>query len=227
MQGRGSHAWRNARTVAVWSIVAFLIGGCGFQCASFIGGVIEFRREVAPFEALGARVVATGGDDFGRSAGREGVGAIYFDDNVGDAELATLAGRMERFPNLHALRLEGPRVTDAGLVHLEGLKKLSTLNLLGTRVSDEGKARSATGASRAEGSVTQQHQGSSRRWEEALLFAGMATHRVGRSTPKMERPRPPTSPTGEDLRSSGPDAPSWLCHGIDGEGLTLARRARM
>jgi hypothetical protein len=79
-------------------------------------------------------------NDFGRTAGREGVGAIDFDDHVGDAELAMLAGQMERFPNLHLLRLEGPRVTDAALVHLKGLKGLDTLFLDGTRVTDEGKA---------------------------------------------------------------------------------------
>src|SRR4051794_25437402 len=125
MQRQDPKAWRIARTVAIWTIVASLIGGCCSLCAQFIGGFIEFGREVAPFEALGARVVATGGDDFGRGAGREGVSAIYFNDNVGDAVLAKLATRMERFPNLYALRLEGPGVTDAGLVHLKGLKNLS------------------------------------------------------------------------------------------------------
>jgi hypothetical protein len=131
--------WRNARTVAIWSFLALLIAGCGFRCAPFIGGMIEFRREAAPFEALGARVVATGGDDFGRSAGREGVGEIHFNDNVGDAELATLAKRMERFPNLRALRLMGPKVTDAGLAHLRVLKQLTNVYLFDTRVTEKGK----------------------------------------------------------------------------------------
>ena len=60
-------------------------------------------------------------------------------DNVGDAELATLAKRMERFPNLRALGLMGPKVTDAGLAHLKGLKQLTNVYLFDTRVTEQGK----------------------------------------------------------------------------------------
>jgi hypothetical protein len=99
-----------------------------------------WRREVAPFEALGARVVAGGGDDMGRLAGRAGVVRISFDENVGDAELASLAKRMEGFPNLDTLMLRGPKVTDAGLVHLRGMRQLTNLRLFNTRVTEKGRS---------------------------------------------------------------------------------------
>src|SRR5438552_1070873 len=130
---------RRVRQIAIGCFVALLIGGCGCQIALVLGRIQEWNNEVAPFAALGARVVATGGDDMGRWAGREGVRCIYFGENVGDAELAGLARRMERFPNLDTLVLEGPNVTDAGLAHLKGLRQLKTLILHGTRVTEKGK----------------------------------------------------------------------------------------
>ena len=71
----------------------------------------------------------------GISAGRQGIGSIRLHQNVGDQELAGLAPRMERFPNLYTLSLSGPKVTDAGLAHLAGLGQLRLLVLDGTRVN--------------------------------------------------------------------------------------------
>jgi hypothetical protein len=99
-----------------------------------------WNREVAPFKALGARVVATGGGDMGYLAGKEGVSRIYFNENVGDTELAALAKRMERLPNLDTLVLKGPKVADAGLVQLKGLKQLRSLILHDTLVTENGKS---------------------------------------------------------------------------------------
>jgi hypothetical protein len=76
----------------------------------------------------------------GLLAGKAGVAQIYFDENVGDAELAALAKRMERFPNLHTLVLRGPKVTDAGLLFLRGLTQLTRLILFDTRVTEKGKS---------------------------------------------------------------------------------------
>lgn len=42
---------------------------------------------------------------------------------------------------LDGLSLNGPRITDAGLVHLETLPKLKNLWLRGTAITDEGYRR--------------------------------------------------------------------------------------
>ena len=123
---------REARVIAIWSIVAVLIGGCVCHCVVLVESARAWKREVAPFEALGARVVAGGGGDMGLLAGKAGVAQINFDENVGDAELAALAKRLERFPNLHTLVLRGPRVTHAGLLFLRGLTHLTRLICLDT-----------------------------------------------------------------------------------------------
>jgi hypothetical protein len=128
------------RTAIIGVVVALPIMGCGYRVAALVLTMWEWHREVAPFRALGARVVASGGDDFGRMAGREGVRAIHFRDNVGDAELAALAERMGRFPNLATIVLEGSSVTDAGIAHLKGLKGLENLILRDTGVTEVGKA---------------------------------------------------------------------------------------
>jgi hypothetical protein len=116
-----------------------MLGGCGCQIALVVRMLSAWKREVAPFEAMGASVVATGGGDGGLWAGREGVTRIAFPENVGNVEIASLARRMERFPNLHILILEGPKVTDASLPHLKRLKQLRTINLRNTKVTDKGK----------------------------------------------------------------------------------------
>jgi hypothetical protein len=108
---------RGVRTVAGWSVVAILIGG-GVCLVAVVGGTLQaWNRVVAPFTAMGARVVATGGDDFGRWAGREGVGAIYFDDNVGDTELAALAKPTEKLPNLRVGRHRPTRIPPVSRSH--------------------------------------------------------------------------------------------------------------
>jgi hypothetical protein len=126
--------------LAPWSVVIVVIGGCGSVLYPLVQGSLEYQREVAPFHALGGYVTATGGGDMGISAGREGIGSIRLHENVGDQELAGLAPRMERFPNLHALSLSGPRVTDAGLAHLAGLGQLRLLVLDGTRVTAQARS---------------------------------------------------------------------------------------
>jgi len=131
---------RKARLIAIWCVVGVLIGGCVSQVVLVIEMLGAWKREVAPFEALGARVVAGGGGDMGYLAGREGVARIFFNENVGDAELAALAKRMERFPSLDTLGLKGPKVTDAGLMHLKGLKQLRVLILRDTLVTGKGKS---------------------------------------------------------------------------------------
>lgn len=131
---------RKARLLAIKCLVAFLVVGCGCQIVTVVEQMRAWGKAVAPFEALGARVSATGGDDMGRLAGREGVSRIMFSENVGDVELARLVKRMEQFPNLDTVVLEGPKVTDAGLAHLKSLKQLRKLLLYNTRVTEKGKA---------------------------------------------------------------------------------------
>jgi hypothetical protein len=108
--------------------------------ALLIGRLREWKSEVAPFEALGGIVTANGGGDMGIWAGRDGVAKIRLGDKAGDLELAGLAERMERFPNLHTLCLEGPNVTDVSLNHLKGLRQLHSLLLYDTLVTQEAAA---------------------------------------------------------------------------------------
>jgi len=131
---------RKARYIAIWCLVALLMSSCGSQLVLLIGRLREWKSEVAPFEALGGIVTAAGGGDMGIWAGRDGIASIRLGDKVGDLELAGLAERMERFPNLHTLCLEGPNVTDVGLNHLKGLKQLHSLLLYDTRVTEEAAA---------------------------------------------------------------------------------------
>jgi hypothetical protein len=131
--------WRIVRRILVCCIVGIPISGCGLTIYLVFATAVAWKREVGPFEALGAWVVATGGDDAGRFAGGNGVRVIRFQANVGDRELADLAVRMERFPNLQEISLEGTKVTDRGLQHLSGLKQLERLKLNNTKVTEAGK----------------------------------------------------------------------------------------
>jgi uncharacterized membrane protein len=140
MSWQGIRIRRRIRQAAIVCVVAFLIGGCACQIAVFIDRSRAWDREVAPFKVLGVKVNTREGGAGGPWDDRESVRRILFENNVGDAEIAALAGRMERFPNLHILVLEGPKVTDAGLEHLKGLKQLRTIILRGTRVTEEGRA---------------------------------------------------------------------------------------
>ena len=125
--------------LAPWCGVVFVIGGCGAILYPIIQGTLEYKREVAPFHAVGGFVTASGGGDMGLAAGREGIAAIRLPESVGDEELSSFAVRMQRFPNLRALSLSGPKVTDAGLAHLEGLGQLQQLVLDETRVTEKGR----------------------------------------------------------------------------------------
>jgi hypothetical protein len=121
--------------LAPWCVVIVVVGGCGSILYPIVQGTLEYKREAAPFRALGGYVTATGGGDMGITAGREGIGLIRLHENVGDQELARLAPRMQRFPNLYVLSLSGTNITDAGLAHLAGLSQLRLLVLNGTRVT--------------------------------------------------------------------------------------------
>jgi hypothetical protein len=123
--------------LAPWCIVIVAIGGCGSILYRLIQGSMEYKREGAPFHAIGGYVTASGGGDMGIAAGREGIARISLPESVGDQELAGLAARMQRFPNLYLLSLSGPKVTDAGVAHLVGLGQLRTLVLNGTRVTQK------------------------------------------------------------------------------------------
>jgi hypothetical protein len=59
------------------------------------------------------------------------------DPRVNDDTLA-IAGSL---PYVEVLSIRSPNVTDAGLVHLERLSRLLSLNLVGTQVTPEGVAR--------------------------------------------------------------------------------------
>jgi hypothetical protein len=72
--------------------------------------------------------------------GRQRAARISFNENGGDAELAFFAERFKNFPALETLVLRGPKVTDAGLVHLRSLKQLKYLILIDTLVTERGKA---------------------------------------------------------------------------------------
>jgi hypothetical protein len=122
-----------------WCVVLFVIGGCGSILYPHIQGSLEYRREEAPFRAVGGYVTATGGGDMGLTAGRAGIAAIRLPESVGDEQLAGFAERMQRFPHLRALSLSGPMVTDTGLAHLVRLGQLEQLVLNGTGVTQKGK----------------------------------------------------------------------------------------
>ena len=112
----------------------------GFFFFATASGASAFNKAVAPFEALGATVIASGGNDGGRLMGAAGVKTIGCDGNFGDAELAKLSGRLAMFPNLQLLILSGPNVTHAGISQLKGVKSLESLHLRNTRATDAGIA---------------------------------------------------------------------------------------
>jgi len=56
------------------------------------------------------------------------------------ADDKVLALILKAWPRLQALELEGTNVTDAGLVHLEGLARLKKLSLINTVITDKGLA---------------------------------------------------------------------------------------
>jgi hypothetical protein len=87
--------------------------------AEFSGGTVGFRELGGLFSS-----------DFS-------VASIYF-NSLTDADLKNLQGRLEEQPDLKVLVLRGTQVTDAGLVHLQGLKKLDLLHLGNTQVTDAG-----------------------------------------------------------------------------------------
>jgi hypothetical protein len=78
------------------------------------------------------------------------VGQLGVDDGVAVSfEIGRLHAAWDRVPtveeedrhgaiNLTMLYLEGTKVTDAGLVHLEGLNQLEAVNLNNTKVTDVG-----------------------------------------------------------------------------------------
>jgi hypothetical protein len=74
------------------------------------------------------------------SAGSQRVARISFNNNLGDAELSSFGKWLESFPYLDTLVLRGPKVTDAGLVHLRGLKQITRLVLIETLVTEKGKS---------------------------------------------------------------------------------------
>jgi hypothetical protein len=75
------HIRKNIRLIAIRLILAIIM--IGFLSFVYSGYLLlfekprEWRREAAPFEAMGARVGANGGGDMGYLAGREGVARIY------------------------------------------------------------------------------------------------------------------------------------------------------
>jgi hypothetical protein len=131
---------RRFRRIAIGGFLGFLIVGCACLVAVFVGRFRAWERNVAPFRALGVAVEARDGAGVGRLDTPEDIWRIAFNGRLGDAEIAALAGRLERFPNLRILVLQGPKVTDTGLAHLRGLKQLQTLVLRDTGVTDTGRA---------------------------------------------------------------------------------------
>ena len=87
------------RKVAPWCIVIFVIGGCGSILYPIIQGTLEYKREEAPFRAVGGYVTASGGGDMGITAGREGIADVRLPESVGDEELAGL-GCASRAPTM-------------------------------------------------------------------------------------------------------------------------------
>lgn len=66
------------------------------------------------------------------------VALAFINTNMTDAELAAL---VQGLPELKGLTLAiEPKITDAGLTALKGLKGLQALHLIGTRVTDDGLA---------------------------------------------------------------------------------------
>ncbi len=67
---------------------------------------------------------------------RTWISHVYFNDNVGDSQLEPVAD----CPNLYYLHFEDSHVTDAGLVHLLGLKQLKEIRADNTQITDAGLA---------------------------------------------------------------------------------------
>ena len=88
--------------------------------AKFPGGSVGFRELGGPFSS------------------DVSVASMYFSSQLTDADLKNLQGRLEEQPDLEVLVLCGSQVTDAGLVHLQGLKRLRLLHLADTQVTDAG-----------------------------------------------------------------------------------------
>jgi hypothetical protein len=72
------------------------------------------------------------------AAGRHRVVCITFNQFAGDTDLEFFGPRMENFSQLDTLVLRGSKITDAGLIHLRGLKQLKRLILRDTLVTGKG-----------------------------------------------------------------------------------------
>ena len=98
MSWQGIHVWKKIRLLAIGFVLTAVIFETGLLFYSvhvlLFEKPREWIREAAPFRALGARVIASGGGDMGYMADREGIARIHFDENVGDEELAVLAKRI-------------------------------------------------------------------------------------------------------------------------------------
>ena len=73
-------------------------------------------------------------NSFRRRLGKVRYLLITMPKDASDAELARLRG----LGNLSSLNIRGTRISDDGMTHLKGLTNLRTLNLSGTQVTDAG-----------------------------------------------------------------------------------------
>lgn len=119
----------------VWLIILVPLFGIP---ASFIAVRLQTGRNERELEAkcpggsVGCRKLG------GPFSSDVSVASIYFNSQFTDADLKSLQGRLKEQPDLEVLVLRGTLVTDAGLVHLQGLKRLRLLHLAGTQVTDAG-----------------------------------------------------------------------------------------
>ena len=90
----------------------------------------DLSKEIAMIEALGGSVVQDSDQPGSPIVTINLIRSAKLKDE--DLEL------LKRFPNLRELSLGMTAITDAGLKHISGLKKLTILGLVGTKITDRG-----------------------------------------------------------------------------------------
>lgn len=130
----------NMKTLAMLTLVVVLQVGCSGNSEgdksgdgkSESDGAPEFTREDA-LDLIRKRIgTAIHADE---DPEKPIIGVELFFTETADDDLPIL----KVLPELKSLDLKGcSRITDAGLVHLEGMSKLETLNLEDTEVTDDG-----------------------------------------------------------------------------------------
>lgn len=139
LQPKRRHRWSQWQLRTL--VVLMLLGCIGFR---WLGGQIQRgrdqRRARSAISQLGGECIALtylewGELLFGEDFGLDVIAVLFPDDStVTDAGLVHLNG----LPRLGSLSLQGTQISDAGLSHLANLNQLRELNLSDTKITDAG-----------------------------------------------------------------------------------------